>query len=78
MNYFDLKKTWGLGHIEIKQPTYCDIGRVQAAVYGYYFDGTKTRIRFLGTDIDNAFLNVQIDRHIIIHWYGITSNYLNQ
>ena len=68
--------TWDLGHIEIKQPAYRDIDRVQAAVYGHYFNGFKTHTQFLGIDIDDAFLDVQINKQII--WDGITSNYLNQ
>ena len=77
MNYFELKKTWGLGHIEMKQTPYCTISTdvvisVRPFVYGCYFDGTKIRRRYLGHDIENAFLRVKTARQAIRYWYGLT------
>ena len=76
MSCFDLKKTWGLGHIEMKQTPYCNISTdvvisVRPAVYGCYFDGTIFRRRYLGHDIENVFLNVMTAKQAILYWYGL-------
>ena len=73
MNFFELKKKWWLGHIEMKQATYCKRfgDESWSAVYGCYFDGTIFRRRYLGHDIKNAFINVMTAKQTILYWYGL-------
>jgi len=70
MNYFELKITWDYGPIQIKQPAYCDISRVQAAVYGYFFDGIKKRRKYLGPDIENSLFNVKNAKQTLNYWHA--------
>ena len=76
MSYFELKKTWGFGHIQIKQiPHYCIINAdvilsARPAIYGCYFDGIKKRRKYLGPDIENSLLNVKNAKQTLNYWYA--------
>ena len=65
MNYFELKKTWEFGHIQIKQ-----ILSARPAIYGYYFDGIKKRRKYLGPDIENSLFNVKNAKQTLNYWYA--------
>ena len=81
MNYFELKMKWGFGHIQIKQDHYyyqCNSKEdlittmtPQSTVYGFHFNGTKWRRRYLGPDIENSLFNVKNARQTLMYWYGL-------
>ena len=74
MNYFELKRAWGEGHIEIK-PVACRkrcLFTHLTSINACYFDGTKIRKRYLGSNIKNAFDIVQEFKSHILNgqeWY---------
>ena len=56
LNYFELKRVWGEGHIEIK-PISCNkkcLFTHLSDINAYFFDGTEVHKRYLGNNIELA------------------------